>query len=255
MRPAARGLLPLLLAPCALLAQTLPVRGVVRDVATDAPVPLVALALLGDGDRRVASAVSDSLGAFTLVAPRRGRYVVTARRIGYAPERTGSFDAAMLGGGALEVLMRPTPRTLDTVAVAADAVPPHLVGFERRRARNLGTFFTRADIARRGDPPLLELLRSSPGVAVTGSGRQSQITLTHSPNLRNCQPVLYVDGSRTNRSTDPPDRVNSLLQSLGGRTIDAIEIYSGISRLPSEFGSGDARCGAIVVWTRQNGGR
>jgi hypothetical protein len=49
--------------------------------------------------------------------------------------------------------------------------------------------------------------------------------------------------------------VNSLLQSLGGRTIDAIEIYSGISRLPSEFGGGDARCGAIVVWTRQNGGR
>jgi len=246
--------LALLLLPGLLAAQGTRVAGVVRDVDLDTPVPLVELTLVDERERRVAVATSDSLGAFALHAPRRGRYTVAARRVGYEAARTLPFDPTMLGGGALEVMMRRTPALLDTVAVGAAAVPAHLEGFERRRARNLGTFFTREDIARRGDPPLLDLLRASPGVLITGTGRRMQIALSHSPNLRNCQPVLYVDGLRTNRSQDDPDRVSSLLTAISARTVDGTEIYSGVSRVPGEFGSADARCGAIVVWTRQQGG-
>lgn len=236
-------------APTAALAQPVRVNGAVRDALTEAPVPGAEVTLAREDGRRAAAAISDSAGAFTLRASGRGRYSVSVRRIGYEPARTATFDPAMIADGALEVRLQPTVQLLDTVT-ASVPVPQHLVAFERRRQRNTGTFFTRDDIARRGDPPLLDLLRAAPGVLITGSGRTVTVSLTHSPNLRNCQPVLFLDGVRTNRSADSPDRVSSLLQSLSARTVDGVEVYSGLSRVPAELGGSEARCGAIAVWTR-----
>ncbi len=34
------------------------------------------------------------------------------------------------------------------------------------------------------------------------------------------------------------------------REVAAVEVYKGAASLPGEFAGSDARCGAIVVWTR-----
>jgi hypothetical protein len=43
--------------------------------------------------------------------------------------------------------------------------------------------------------------------------------------------------------------IDALVQ-LPLNTIDAVEIFHGISEMPPEFAQPDLRCGAIAIWTR-----
>ncbi|HET6765313.1 MAG TPA: carboxypeptidase regulatory-like domain-containing protein [Longimicrobiaceae bacterium] len=64
-------------------AQT--VAGRLLDPATELGIPSARVILLDAGGRRVASAVTDAEGAYSLTAPSGGRYTVRAERVGYHP--------------------------------------------------------------------------------------------------------------------------------------------------------------------------
>ena len=117
----------------------------------------------------------------------------------------------------------------------------------------MGTYMTREDIERRKARMVYDLLLGVPGVELRerGGGR---VAMTRGTGSISCQPLIYLDGVRTNRSTDPASMVQSLLKAIPADHLEGVEIYKGRSQLPAEFGSADARCGAVVLWTRHPGG-
>jgi outer membrane receptor for ferrienterochelin and colicin len=116
-----------------------------------------------------------------------------------------------------------------------------------RRYLGLGRFVDREEIVRRGQPPLAELLRSVPGVRVTGSGPHAMVTMARVAH--SCYPVVFLDGTRLNRAFDEPGEIASILAMIPGRTIETVEVYRGPAETPGDFGGADAPCGVIGVWS------
>jgi hypothetical protein len=67
------------------------VRGVLVEEGTGQPIR-GAMVWLMDGERRIGAALSDSLGRFFIRAPRAGRYIARAERIGYEDATSGPID-------------------------------------------------------------------------------------------------------------------------------------------------------------------
>jgi outer membrane receptor for ferrienterochelin and colicin len=127
---------------------------------------------------------------------------------------------------------------LDPIEVVAERqLRGPLAGFERRRERGFGTYFTREDIEARAPYVLTDLLRTVPGVRVITAGPFGEKAV----RLRgNCRPEIIMDGIRTSIDAD----LDYVLQPMD---VEAVEVYKG-PQMPAQFGSNP--CGAIVVWTR-----
>lgn len=154
----------------------------------------------------------------------------------------------------LQVMLELEPVLLQALELTAPpALPPELRGFQERRARGAGHFFTREEIGRMQPRLFTDVLRRVPGVRiehVTGpfgtsdvvqAGRTAGVS-----GSRPCPVLYYVNGVPFPVAADiginhfiPPEEVA------------AIEVYSGASQIPPEFHSSmhNARCGVIVIWT------
>ena len=63
---------------------------------------------------------------------------------------------------------------------------------------------------------------------------------------------VYLDGNLVIRESEarwvrPPESINDYVLPI---EIAGIEVYRGAASLPAEFSGSDARCGAIVIWTK-----
>ncbi len=241
-----------LLAAGPLTAQS--IQGVVREDSAGTPIDLVELWLLIDGVPSGGVVRSDAEGRFVLPVPRLGRYALGARRIGYAPLTSAHVNVGPFQDLVVEVRLEPRATLLgDPVSIKVARSHFLIEGFEHRRRSGIGTFFSREDIVDRGSPNLVDLLREVPGVMLPSAGgsRQPTVTMARRASIGRCSAVLFLDGIRVNRSTDPPELVRGIYESLSGNTLEAVEVYKGRSQLPAEFGGPEVRCGAIVVWTRR----
>ena len=248
------GVALLALSPRPLVAQANQrIVGIVVEDSTLRPVPLAELWLLDeDYLRRVRSVRSDSAGRFLLDVRRPGRYAVRVKRLGFAPAETPLYPVREGEELALEIRLVAQATTMATVTTSAPQRSFMLEGFEHRRARGFGTYFTREDIVRRGEPELADLVRDVAGINVLStSGRQT--TMSMRSGSLGCQMVVFVDGVRQNKAEDHPNVLRRVLESLPGNVLEAVEVYLGRSQLPAEFGGPEVRCGAIVAWTRGGG--
>jgi hypothetical protein len=229
------------------------IRGTVSEDSSHAPVPAAELWLLAGGKRVGHASLSGDDGQFYLQVPRPGRYAVSARRLGFEPKVTAPIDVERKEELQLEITLAPLPAVLRPELIAASGLPrpTWLDGFEHRRLLGLGVFFTREDLVRRGEPRLPELLRGIAGVNLASDRRRTSPTMMRSAYARRCFAVLYLDGFRMSHSDDPPEVVRTAFESVPGPTLEAVEVYKGRSELPGEFGGPDARCGAVVAWTRR----
>jgi hypothetical protein len=73
-----------------------------------------------------------------------------------------------------------------------------------------------------------------------GVERGARGRCTPSPNVQ-----VYVDGVRMTRGLGDADRV---LREVLPSSVEAMEVYTGVARIPGEF-SNDA-CAVIAIWTR-----
>jgi len=65
-----------------------------------------------------------------------------------------------------------------------------------------------------------------------------------------CRIGWFIDGHRM----DIPGRWDPATDGLGSMqlsTVEAVEVFRGLSEMPAEFAAPDLRCGAISVWTRR----
>jgi hypothetical protein len=182
---------------------------------------------------------TDASGFFSLrIAAGPSSLVV--RSVGYAPL---TADLDLVGGRdrQFRIELSHLPHVLDAVVTEArkpympPGAPASMDDFYRRRAEGRGASFTREDIVRIGG--IRQALGTLAGVRTEGSGTQglSAVRMTRCPPERI---VWFLDGLRV-----------STMPELSDEDIEAIEVYTGPSRLPPEA-VGNA-CGAVYVWTRR----
>ena len=234
--------------------------GRVLDTETSAPIALAIVSLVAEGESRdLVRQTTDSAGRYRLRAPRAGRYVVQARRVGFSPLRTPAYEIRRSEERLVDLPMTRIVASLDTVVVAEETVRHSFMldGFMARRALGVGTFFDREALEARGFPPMATLLREVPGLRISSSTGRTSVRLnrggTLSPQTPQCVPGIILDGVGVTRSDDAPESTSGLLGSINGREVEAVEIYKSRSQVPAEFAGPEARCGAILIWTSQPG--
>lgn len=266
------GLLLLVAAlPAQLAAQATLVVRVAADTTTR-PIPNVYVGIAALGR----SASTDSSGRAVLERLPPGSHRVVARAIGFRPDST----LIELGDGTTREitlkLMTHTP-VLEEVRVSAAGTSRigKMAGYHERRERGIGRFIDRDVLEKNGHRRTSDILNTVPGVYVrygytskawASSGRNA--TATGCPTCANgtlgaainpgdrhagagpaCYMDVYIDGALVYNSSA---RYASLfdLNTIEPGSIEAIEVYSSGSNLPSEFQRTGGACGAVLIWMR-----
>lgn len=245
------------------------VRGVLYDDATGTPVRGTVMLVDPSTDAAIVHVSTDSLGNFSLQTGR------------------GVFQLAAVRPGYSSVLSAPIPlengeRITIRVPIAEQGDPQHRIGvtehirpseardakraaadptgFASRRVSGTGLQYDRKQLEKSTYHTLGEFLQNVPGLKVgdpnsTGSMMMSrtasmQMAGAMAGSLASCSIGWFVDGHRM----DMPGRTDGVTDGLGGIPLDAIEaveVFRGLSEMPSEFASPELRCGAIAIWTRR----
>lgn len=227
--------------------RTVEIRGSVVDTAG---VPLVGVEVgLPRAARRV---VTNERGEFRLARIDPGTHLVIARRAGFSPD---SLVMTLVDRDSTDVriVLHRLVAELSEITVREDAaVLPRLEGFERRRQRRMGgQFITRQEIDKRNPLVTADLLRRMQGFKIVDSAGVAVAVSTRGPKPRfigkepmvNCVLRVGVDGFLT---------TGLAINTIPPRDIQGIEIYTGASGMPPEFGGArpDVSCGLIMIWTR-----
>jgi len=186
---------------------------------------------------------TDDTGEFRLKNVPAGDLRIRVRRLGFKPDT--SMISVLAGQTIpLTIALAALPVVLNPVTILGKHYTGRLASFYQRRDRGLGHYYTRDEIEKRNPANTTDLLRTVPGIRLQplGFGRQT---------LRfrgaRCPPLVWIDGSPLGAGEFDIDNVPA-------RSIEAMEIYTGIAALPSEFTAGPTTttsCGTIVIWSRQ----
>jgi hypothetical protein len=194
------------------------------------------------------AARTDERGRFSLDKLPRGTVELSVRRLGYEPRKI----KLELGpdGDSVSVVLTELPEVMSAISVSASERHRRqgIEDFFFRRARGLGTFFTRDDIAGQRASTPSDLVRNTPGVRFVRVPSGKGIRFSSNTTLRrgDCVPDLYLDGQRA---------AGMELDDVSLNDIEAMELYARISTLPAQFAPGNrVPCGAIIIWTRLPGG-
>lgn len=253
-----RGLSILLLCSTA-GAQQATFKGTVLTDSTERPIPGVTVMI----ELLKLSAISDSLGEFTIRGIAPGTQLITARKVGFGPVTT---RITFMTGAVVEadLMMIPTAaQTLPDVKVETKAVIHGKLGeFEERRlAGNGGRFLTQADLEKRPFSTVADALRQLPGIdfvrnsgrnneyyAVTGRMSQPAGAMT-TGKLQPCFAAVVLDGIFVYGAGGEKEPGFNLNQILPG-TIAGIEYYVGPASMPAKWNATRTTCGLLVIWTK-----
>ena len=209
--------------------------GRVLDRETRRSVATAAVSLRG----RPTVAETDRQGLFRLVGVPAGGHEIEVRRLGYAPLR---HEIEVPGGLTTEVEIRLVRNPVELeplVATATRSRRLEIKGFyERKHWGELtgnGHFFD-TDYIERWRPSSIRTLLVSSVPGISWSLRNRRVNSGFS--RLSCKMPFYVDGFLN----------GAMPRSM--TDVAAVEVYKGAATLPAEFAGSDARCGAIVVWTK-----
>ena len=214
-------------------------------------------ALLAGAEIVVAGApgvLSAADGHYVLSGVRLGEHAVEARLIGY---HTAATTLNFQTGVTLQwnVTLEVNPVPVDPVDVSANrALTPALAAFYSRRDRGTGTYFTRREIEAMNARDLTDVLRRVPGARVVpipgpfGTTNTLQLSRSQDTGMGRACPILYY----VNGIPFPVRADIGIDAYVRAQDVEAVEVYSGSSRIPAEFTSSGqtSRCGVVALWTR-----
>jgi hypothetical protein len=184
--------------------------------------------------------ISNDSGKFELPGLPVGSITLGVRRLGY---ESATFTAVLKPGKTHRATfpLAPSAQSLAEVKVQ-DTVSSWLSLFEEHRSMHRGTFITRRDFERDNLRIATDILRRVPGVQIVPTRFGTAVQMMRGFGARRCVPQLYVHQTPYSGNFDDftPD------------DIEAIEVYVGISEIPSDLITmGRPVCAAIVIWTRE----
>lgn len=205
--------------------------------------------------------LADRSGGFHFADIAPGTLRVLATQIGYR-EAEGQVEIAAGETVRIEVRMSTTPLQLDPITVTATRQRMgRMADFQFRRARGWGTYVMRNEIVRRSPARLTQMVEDA-GMAVvntqvgTGDPQDGfQYGLGLFNERQRCAPMVFVDGIRLTYMADRSGAAAAAeaadaLNMIHPLEVEGMEIYTGASQIPAEFGGYTARCGVVAVWTR-----
>jgi hypothetical protein len=231
----------LAVAPTPARAQTV-VRGVVVD-SSGKPVNEVTLGIIAIHQ----ATRTDDHGLFAFPGVPKGEVDISVRRIGYQP-LVVRFIVSGTAAESIRVVMAEVPAVLEAVTVSAAERHrrQRIEDFYWRRARGIGTYFTREEILSRRASMPSDILRTAKGIRFVRTAGGTGVRFSSATNMRTgCTPMLWIDGQRA-----PGMEVDEIPLN----DIEGIELYNGASTTPPEFWQANSvQCGTIVVWSRLPG--
>jgi hypothetical protein len=165
-----------------------------------------------------------------------GTQLLEAKRVGY---RIVQQPVQLLAGreGAAAVQLRRVV-SLDSVLVVARR--SRYREFERNRRNGFGRFLGEDDIQKRHAFETSDLLRTTSGFRVSGTGYDAKVYGTRagfSLSGRACETNVVIDGMQ-----------HQDINWLQPADIGALELYPGPAGAPVQY---DSACGVVVIWTKR----
>jgi len=232
--------------------------GQVRDARTHRPVVAAEISV----GSRAAVVQSNRTGRFVLSGLPVGEHELSFRHIGFSPL---THSVTVTRGHTTEVDARLSPDPVELEPLVATATRPRrleIKGFYERKYWGEqvagGTFFTAEDIERRNPLRITHMIADAPGVRLANCTLRGYGCKLYSSRgstgfaSGGCLMNVYLDGNLVIRESEarwvrPPESINDYVLPI---EIAGIEIYRGAASLPAEFSGSDARCGAVVIWTK-----
>lgn len=250
--------------------------GRVRRDSTDAPIPDADVLITDLG----LSGTTNARGEFRITGITAGTHTVQVRQIGFA------FSEQRIEFGNEPVdrtLFMSRVTTLDSVSVTASPYSKNDEGmrtFAENRKLGLGKFFTREDLEKARQRPMVDILGQLSGTkplsvqgglgyilssrgtrsmsnecsppmqdhpaADTLSRRRTGVRAVTLPCLTGCFPHVYLDGVDVS-----PNEVPNI-NRFNPDQLEAIEVYTGGAQVPPEYNRlNKSYCGVIVLHTRR----
>jgi hypothetical protein len=233
-----------------------PGRIVGRVLSAEADAPVAGASVrLGDGPPQ---RLSDEWGGFAFDSVPPGRVTIRVEHLGYGPAE-GPVEVAPGGTVRLEVQLydRPIELAEMVVTVRPRAVRVgRLADFRDRVERGIGGSFIHRDEIERRSPMLISDLLGSHGFDQQQGDSPSVFDRGLVSRRFACAPMVYLNGFpithvAARASPEAIEEAGVKLNLINPADVEGIEIYRGAGTVPGEFGGTNARCGVIVVWTRE----
>src|SRR5215467_2761046 len=197
-------------------------------------------------DHTIEAGNTDSAGIVRIPDLEDGGHIVEVVARGYQ----AYFDNFNSGANVkqpIQLELLPIPAS-DTAKAKGQKTDLTFAGFEARRAKGQGKFFTRAQLDQASGRPLANLLKTDAGAFIAPGPRgESQLAMRSVPSASSpCRAAVVRDGVRIYPfpGANPPDLDKIFAEQFAG-----IELYARAATVPSELRDA-ATCGALVLWTR-----
>jgi hypothetical protein len=202
-----------------------------------APLEGAALFLIGTE----ISARSDFKGVFRMSGLPAGTRTVEVRMLSYQPKRY-IVNLSSRRDAHLAAVLDQRAQVLDPVIVLASdkSVIP---GFDARKARSNGYFYTKKDMESSADQSMTAFFRRVPGIQVLLVNGQNQVVVSRSLSSQCGQVQWYVDGVAYDPQNDNMDDMFRPYE------IEGIEVYESADDVPIQYQGNHSQCGTILIWT------
>ncbi|MFV2074347.1 MAG: carboxypeptidase-like regulatory domain-containing protein, partial [Thermoanaerobaculales bacterium] len=254
--------------------------GEVLQLGTRVPLEGASVELVDSTGASVARTLSGADGAFRIVLDEGGTLRVRIERLGYASALSEPLDLTN-GARRVEVLLPEEPIEIDPIVVVVEGRVDKLEreGFYARALTRPGVFMRRDDVDALDPVRTSDLLGRAPGVLVRSFSSLRprvvfrMLALTEGEQ---CWASLFIDGELVqvggvrNEAPRPGEESQqgvvkiwplddeipkSVDEFVRPQEIEAVEMYRRPELVPQRFVGLGARCGAIVIWTREAGDR
>ncbi|HEY7878897.1 MAG TPA: carboxypeptidase regulatory-like domain-containing protein [Gemmatimonadaceae bacterium] len=218
---------------------------IVATVRDSAGAGIAGAELLVQGS--AAHGFTDDDGQLRLTDVPPGPAHVTIRRLGF---RLTTMDVTIAADAPTKVMVRLTQvaQRLDPILVrgSAHAYGDRMEGFYNRRNHGSGYFITRTDIEREQPDRLTDMFRRIPGIQINATRLIPDAVRMRGETA--CAPLVWIDGMAAASAEFD-------LDAIVPESVEAIEVYNGLSEVPVQFMPPmDLKaCGVVVVWSRRGG--
>jgi hypothetical protein len=204
------------------------------------PISGAEVAVIEPGSLSSRRVQTDTSGAFTVGGITHATVSLRVRAFGYTPKTTAVTAPSTTHVASVTVSLEPLAAELASMPIT-EGSPDYdskLADYYARKAANsFAHFIDGTEIIKRKPPFVSEVLRSIPGVVLTGTGRIGNVV-----RIRGCSPLVWVDGIRM-----PGAQLDEVAAPAD---VAGIEIYNSFAGIPARYFDRTATCGTILVWLR-----